>query len=651
MKTWIKSLAVLGLFLAAFPAIWAQGGYISGVVTNSQGRPVGGALIAICQIGATIGTTNTPCSPLATVYNDQTLLSTAVNPLAADGLGNYQNLWVAPGVYDIQFYGPTVNVTMQLLIVNCLPGGTGCGAGSSLLGTANTWTLLQTFGSGITGTGDTGTLHAGSGILGIPNTWTAAQTFSNGLNVTGGALNVSTSTTSASYNNVIEVDRQTGTTIDAKINSCMAALASGGGTCDARGFGANPQTWAAPVSLGSASKTVTLLMDKATPVTFVSTGGGCQLGINGGSSIYEVGEDETLGGQPGGFFLANTASISNVLCILNQTVGAGFSIENVTIKGNSSATISDSVVGLVNPLQVGTVRGLVIGGFTGTNLLKITSASGGSAGPINVYNPELDCGAISGCQPLLIQGAVPSGSIGGINFYGGTYVHAGTGLPIVDVEAAGGGGSGQYGGGANFYGLYLESSFSNTIGLLANNVHGVHVYGCFASATTPGADVIHIQGSSTDGIYIEGCDNFNGWTNNINNQSMSTPDVLPSSGGHQFSYEYDLGLHTRSHTWDDTLGTNGQIDSNGFSTKQVNLSGHLNQGVVKDFAGTCSMSSSTTCTITLVAAYSGTPGCVATVESATPLYAGCTVSGTTVTITANSSNSSTWAAMLFGNPN
>jgi 3-deoxy-D-arabino-heptulosonate 7-phosphate (DAHP) synthase len=40
-----------------------------------------------------------------------------------------------------------------------------------------------------------------------------------------------------------------------------------------------------------------------------------------------------------------------------------------------------------------------------------------------------------------------------------------------------------------------------------------------------------------------------------------------------------------------------------------------------------------------------------TVQSATVIAGGCTVSGTTVTVRAASSNSSTWAALLFGNPN
>jgi hypothetical protein len=42
---------------------------------------------------------------------------------------------------------------------------------------------------------------------------------------------------------------------------------------------------------------------------------------------------------------------------------------------------------------------------------------------------------------------------------------------------------------------------------------------------------------------------------------------------------------------------------------------------------------------------------VVTAQSAPAVAAACSVSGTTVTITAASSNSLTWGAVLIGNPN
>jgi hypothetical protein len=77
--------------------------------------------------------------------------------------------------------------------------------------------------------------------------------------------------------------------------------------------------------------------------------------------------------------------------------------------------------------------------------------------------------------------------------------------------------------------------------------------------------------------------------------------------------------------------------------------GHLNQIAAGNWAGTCTMST-TTCTVTLSTAYT-TPGCVATVQGTTPIAAACSVSSTTVTITAASSNTATWGVFVFGNPN
>lgn len=80
---------------------------------------------------------------------------------------------------------------------------------------------------------------------------------------------------------------------------------------------------------------------------------------------------------------------------------------------------------------------------------------------------------------------------------------------------------------------------------------------------------------------------------------------------------------------------------------------HLNQNATGNYGGSCAMSAATSCTFSISAAYSSAPICVATQQSATLTggAVGCTVSGTTVTITSAVANSETWAAVLFGNPN
>ena len=95
------------------------------------------------------------------------------------------------------------------------------------------------------------------------------------------------------------------------------------------------------------------------------------------------------------------------------------------------------------------------------------------------------------------------------------------------------------------------------------------------------------------------------------------------------------------------------VDGSGNSTVAHNLviANHLNQTVTKDFAGTCAMSSGTSCTFSINSSYTSTPLCFANVQNSTAGAGSCVLSGTTVTIYAASSNSSTWAALLIGNPN
>jgi hypothetical protein len=80
--------------------------------------------------------------------------------------------------------------------------------------------------------------------------------------------------------------------------------------------------------------------------------------------------------------------------------------------------------------------------------------------------------------------------------------------------------------------------------------------------------------------------------------------------------------------------------------------GSLEQTGPNTTGGTCTMHSATACTFTIGKTYT-TPICIATQQSGT-LTGGsmaCTVSGAVVTITTATTNSETWGALVFGNPN
>lgn len=78
-------------------------------------------------------------------------------------------------------------------------------------------------------------------------------------------------------------------------------------------------------------------------------------------------------------------------------------------------------------------------------------------------------------------------------------------------------------------------------------------------------------------------------------------------------------------------------------------SARINQPAAKTFAGTCAMATSTTCTATVASTYV-TPLCFAQDVSGL-IFAHCTQSSTTVTVTAASSNSDTFNFVVVGNPN
>src|SRR5689334_21515262 len=62
-------------------------------------------------------------------------------------------------------------------------------------------------------------------------------------------------------NKIYKVDQLSGATADAQLTNCLANYIAGGGTCDARGFGATIQHWAARVTIGANQ---TVLFDPAT---------------------------------------------------------------------------------------------------------------------------------------------------------------------------------------------------------------------------------------------------------------------------------------------------------------------------------------------------------------------------------------------------
>jgi hypothetical protein len=94
---------------------------------------------------------------------------------------------------------------------------------------------------------------------------------------------------------------------------------------------------------------------------------------------------------------------------------------------------------------------------------------------------------------------------------------------------------------------------------------------------------------------------------------------------------------------------NSQIGS-ASGTGNLTIGSHLNQLATTDFAGHCTMTT-TTCTVSFQHSWTSTPACTATVRGTSPFYAAVSVTTNVATVTANASNTATWNVICPGDPN
>ncbi len=100
----MRVCAAVVVVCAVAGAAWGQGSRKDDIAFGTNGRPIAGATVTVCQSGAS----GTPCSPLATIYTDATLTVPSANPFQTDGLGNY-HFYAVPGRYVVQISGPGIN--------------------------------------------------------------------------------------------------------------------------------------------------------------------------------------------------------------------------------------------------------------------------------------------------------------------------------------------------------------------------------------------------------------------------------------------------------------------------------------------------------------------------------------------------------------
>src|SRR5690242_3289003 len=246
VRRWLSAFGALAIALPLLmPSASAQGSRKDDIVLGPSGHPVPGATVRVCQSGAT----GSPCSPLATLYTDATLTTTAPNPLQTDGLGNY-HFYAPAGRYVIQITGPGIKGTMNYPDVILAPDVSSNGSGND----------ISAFG----------------------------LTLGGDLNVAGNATVNGTAAVNA-LNGVQKAERFAGADAGAQINACLTAAATTSGVCDARGM---TGTYTSTQHISIPAHTSLLWCQGKLTISDSSTNDAVEFAGDGGA-IYGCGESGT----------------------------------------------------------------------------------------------------------------------------------------------------------------------------------------------------------------------------------------------------------------------------------------------------------------------------------------------------------------------
>jgi hypothetical protein len=320
---------------------------------------------------------------------------------------------------------------------------------------------------------------------------------------------------------------------------------------------------------------------------------------------------------------------------------AGLSLENIWFEDNTNYGMKfDATAGTINDIQIAHDRcssggdGIVFAGANSLARFTFDSDNFGCAGmtvPATAGSWVIQNSIWSGGSPTYASGtqAVEIGGANNGNIYfpgTNTGLIGPTGQAVITGDTSNNVNIGRYGSTAvnNF------NAFSATFNLWDSGLH--NQWWSFQSSATK-TYVTAVEGTAASG-------------------SASSDVIWPDSTDHRWKMNNNNGGAQNvlgSNDWA-VPGTIGATTPGAGYFTNLSASGHLNQSAAGNWGGSCTMSSGTSCTFSLSIGYT-TPICIATVQSGTVIAGGCTVSGTTVTITAASSNSSTWGAMVFGNPN
>lgn len=347
--------------------------------------------------------------------------------------------------------------------------------------------------------------------------------------------------------NVFEVGTSAYPATDAGIHAAAAAaVAAGGGTV----LVSYPTILTTALTLGaddSAKPPVQLLIGVGVTLTVSVTGGVDAIKVGDSCGIVGAGApapfSATLSGSR--ILVSATANVANVIAPLNKTgTQNGMYLSSFILQSTSGAAISSAGILIKGVFQNTHIRDVYTHDmYSSASMaaLLITPASGGSGtgtSDIDLDNNNWDCTGRANCTPVSIQGIAAS-TVASIKFYGGGIQHAGSGLPLLNINGQ------TVSGGMNaihFYAVHFETvAGGGASSIILTDARSVHFYGGSISGTafTNVFSITQSGAGLTRDIAIESFYVSPAYTNFINNSinSFTLAGTLVS----YVNYRYDTG--------------------------------------------------------------------------------------------------------------
>lgn len=372
---------ILGLWASLACAQVAQP--VSGLAINQSGQPIPFAPIRVCVVTST----GTPCTPIATIYQDYNLSIQIPNPTSADQYGNYA-FYVGPA--SPNFYVVQVGATGSYVQAGP-PSGGGGGGGVSSVGLAMPTAVFGVAGSPITSVGAfTVTLvnQAANTFLAGPSSGSAATPAFRGI----APADLPPATSS-----VLGIVRPDNSTIGV-VGGVLSVIGGGGGGVASINGLSGPFNFTGAVTCASGSPN---------SCSFTGGSGG---GVNPGT-IGQLPYYDSISTVHGDSFLSDTAPTSTT-GLLTYT-GPGGSVFSTTGGGNfnfTTANASSTLAALDSQINLTAATSLVQSGASNPGRVFISTTD--SSGMANAANLDLTAQE-SGSTANTNQGNVNISAIGG----------------------------------------------------------------------------------------------------------------------------------------------------------------------------------------------------------------------------------------------